>query len=85
MTEDSEPVVTVHRLPSGEPFAVVINATAIARTSVSADGGAVTISLRLPGRMPCAVIFPEEVAAHAFGRDFATWLASDSGAQDGDG
>jgi hypothetical protein len=78
-------VVTVHQLPSGEPFAVVINATAIARTSVSADGSAVTVSLRLEGRMPCAVIFPDEVAAQAFGRDVATWLVSDSGAQDGDG
>jgi hypothetical protein len=83
VTEHSEPVVTVHHLPSGEPFAVVINAAASARTSVSADGGTVMVWLRLPGRRRCAVIFPGEVATQAFGRDVPTWLPSV--VRDGDG
>jgi hypothetical protein len=77
-------LVTVHALPSGEPFAVVINDSAKARTSVSADGSAVTVTLRLPGLMPCSVIFPEFVAVEAFGPEFVQLFANARG-QDQDG
>jgi hypothetical protein len=76
-------LVTVHALPNGEPFAVVINEIAKARTSVSADGSAVTVTLRLPGVMPCSVIFPEFVAAQAFGPDFVTMFADARGRDQG--
>jgi hypothetical protein len=82
---DKRPSVTVHALPSGEPFAVLINESARARTSVSADGSAVTITLRLPGLMPCSVIFPEFVAVQAFGPNFAEMFAAARDSDQGGG
>jgi hypothetical protein len=76
-------LVTVHALPSGEPFAVVINDSANARTSVSADGSAITVTLRHPGVMPCSVIFPEFVAVQAFGPDFVELMANARGRDQG--
>jgi hypothetical protein len=84
MAEGAEPVVTVHQLPNGEPFAVVINDSAQARTSVSADGSALTITLRLPGLMPCSMIFPEFVAVQAFGPEFLG-MSADARGKDQDG
>jgi hypothetical protein len=72
-------LVTVHALPSGEPFAVVVNQIASARMSMSADGSAVTVTLRHPGVMPCSVIYPEFVAVQAFGPDFVETLANARG------
>jgi hypothetical protein len=89
LTREAAPsLVTVHALPSGEPFAVVIGDSAKARMSVSADGSAVTVTLRLPGVMPCSVIFPEFVAVQAFGPDFVEMFAESRGPdadRDGDG
>jgi hypothetical protein len=72
-------LVTVHALPSGEPFAVVINDSAQARTSIAADGSALTVTLRHPGVMPCSVIYPEFVAVQAFGPDFVEMIANARG------
>jgi hypothetical protein len=76
-------LVTVHALPSGEPFAVVINDGAQARTSIAADGSALTVTLRYPGVMPCSVIYPEYVAVQAFGPDFVEMIANARGRDQG--
>lgn len=73
------PLVTVHALPNGEPFAVVVNQEAKARTSVAADGSALTVTLRYQGVMPCSLIIPEFVAVQAFGPEFVEMFANARG------
>lgn len=70
-------MVTVHRLPNGDPFAVVIDSRAQARTAVAVDRSSVTITLRQSDKMPCSVIFPADVAEQVFGPDFAFVLPAE--------
>lgn len=76
--------VAVHRLPDGDPFAIVINSDARARVSASADGSAVTIVLQQHGRIPCSLIFPDSVAMQVFGAEFIAIALAEGSVADED-
>lgn len=78
-------MITVHRMPNGEPFAVVVDSDVQASTSVAVDRSSVTVVLRKQGRAPCTLIFPGDVGEQVFGPDFAFVLPADDDDDPGPG
>lgn len=68
-------MVTVHRFPGGQPYAVEIRPDATVTVTTSLDGDVVTVRLRDSSEVPCSLILPGEVARQVFGNPEFTQAA----------